>query len=51
MSKEEAHKLIDRLYDLKYYGSCTFDFIEGAVNRVRVEQSLKVAGQMVLVVG
>lgn len=51
MSREEAHKLLDKLFDMKYSGSFIINFFKGGVSNIEVKQSVKACEQMVLVVG
>lgn len=48
MSREDTHKLIDKLFDMGYCGGCLFNFFKGGITNVEVKQTFKTSAQLVV---
>lgn len=51
MSREEAHKLLDRLFDLGYTGLFSFNFFKGSITNTEAKLTgIKNAAQFMIAV-
>lgn len=49
MSREEAHKILDKLIDLKYTGSLSLNFFNGGITATEAKYGIKTVEQLITV--
>lgn len=49
MSREDAHKLLDKVLDVGYCGEFTLNCFKGGIGQVRLDQTIKSANEVMMV--